>query len=147
MAKKIVTTIFPLGFIFLLGCIATHPNDVTSTYVSPLQYERYDCDQIAMEMERVSRQASEAFGVVKQKRAKNSRIMSAGLVLWLPVMLVAKGDGPEVAEFARLKGELDTLEQIAIQKKCDPSLLPEIPEFKVPEEEMSNHQKRIKKGR
>jgi hypothetical protein len=60
--------------------------------------------------------------------------------------LNTRGDGPEVAEFARLKGELDSLEQIALQKKCDPSLLPEIPEFKV-SEEMTINQKRIKKGR
>ncbi len=62
------------------------------------------------------------------------------------MLLAAKGDGLEVAEFARLKGELDSLEQIAIQKKCDPSLLPAIPEFIV-SEEMSINQKRIKKGR
>ena len=47
-----------LGRIFgisllLFGC-ASQPKEIQSTYVSPLTFRNYDCDQIAMEMDHVS---------------------------------------------------------------------------------------------
>jgi hypothetical protein len=46
--------------------------------------------------------------------------MAVGLVLFWPALFFLEGgDGPEAAEYACLKGEVDALEQVAIQKKCD----------------------------
>ena len=46
--------------------------------------------------------------------------MAIGLVLFWPTLFFLEGgDGPEAAEYARLKGEVDALEGVAIQKQCD----------------------------
>ena len=112
----------------MLGC-ATVPEDISTAYVSPLQYHKYDCDQIAMEMERVTRHLSIVHGKLKRRRAKDTKNMTVGIILFWPSLFYIKGDGPDATEFARLKGSLEALEQVAIQKKCDQSMLPEIPDF------------------
>ncbi len=45
--------------------------------------------------------------------------MGVGLVLFWPTLFFLEGgDGPEAAEYARLKGERDAIEKVSIQKKC-----------------------------
>ena len=45
--------------------------------------------------------------------------MGVGLVLFWPTLFFLEGgDGAEAAEYARLKGERDALEQAYTQKKC-----------------------------
>jgi len=129
MIKNIVTSVFVLGVLFLSSC-ASPPGDIQPAYVSPLQYRQYDCDQIAMEMERVSRRLNEVHSAVLQRRNKDSKNMAVGMVLFFPSLFFIKGDGPEAVEFARLQGEMESLEIVAIQKKCDLGMLPKIPDFK-----------------
>ena len=45
--------------------------------------------------------------------------MAVGLIIFLPVLFALDGDGPEVQEYARLKGIVETLEVVAIQRDCD----------------------------
>tara|TARA_B100001964_G_scaffold75360_1_gene85618 strand:- start:1455 stop:2039 length:585 start_codon:yes stop_codon:yes gene_type:complete len=130
MAKKMVVTIFLIGVIFLSGC-ASKPGDIVPAYVSPLLYEKYNCEQIAMEMDRVSRRLNEVLTNVKRKRNADSRNMAIGMVLFWPSLFFIKGDGPEAVEFARLQGEAEALEKVAIQKMCDQSMLPEMPVFEM----------------
>ena len=129
MASDIVKVFMVSGIIFLLGC-ATAPDDISSSYVSPIQYRNYDCDQIAMEMERVTRHLTVVHGKLKRRRAKDTKNMTVGMILFWPSLFYIKGDGPDTTEFARLKGSLEALEEVAIQRKCDLGMLPEIPDFK-----------------
>jgi hypothetical protein len=96
---------------------ATAPDKVSASYVSPLQYQGYDCDQIRQEMLRVSAKVREVSGA-QAKSAKNDAIaVGVGVVLFWPALFfLASGDQKE--ELARLKGEYDALNQAAIQKKC-----------------------------
>jgi hypothetical protein len=41
-----------------------------------------------------------------------------GVVLFRPALFFIKGDSTTAAEVARLKGEMDPIEQASIQKKC-----------------------------
>jgi hypothetical protein len=47
--------------ITVAGC-ATNASDVTPSYVSPMQYDAYNCNQLAEEAQRVSARASAAAG-------------------------------------------------------------------------------------
>ena len=102
----------------LIGC-ATQPKDLPTAYVSPLLYKDYSCDQISMEMSRVSRKVNELRGVLKEDANNDSVQMALGLIIFWPALFFLEGgDGADAAEFSRLKGEFEALEQVSIQKSC-----------------------------
>ena len=102
----------------LFGC-ATQPKDLPTTYVSPLQYQSYSCEQIAMEMNRVSRKVNELRGELKGEADADSAQMAIGLIIFWPALFFLEGgDGAGAAEYSRLKGEFEALEQASIQKSC-----------------------------
>jgi hypothetical protein len=41
-----------------------------------------------------------------------------GIILFWPALFFMEGDGQNAAELARLRGEFETLEKVAIQKEC-----------------------------
>ena len=102
----------------LAGC-ATQPEEMQTQYVSPAQYENYDCNQITREMERTSRRINDLYSSLKKTADDDAAQMGVGLVLFWPALFFLEGgDGPEANEYARLKGEYEALETVAIQKNC-----------------------------
>jgi len=102
----------------LAGC-ATSADEIRPSYVSPIQYEDLNCKQIAAEAQRVSRRAAELSGVQDRKATEDAVATTVGvLVLW-PTLFMVEGDGQTAAELARLKGEFETLEKLAVRKDCD----------------------------
>ena len=103
---------------FLMGC-ATAPEKLGATYVSPLQYKDYTCDQIGMEMQRVSRKVAELRGTLDKDASNDAAQMGIGLILFWPALFFLEGgDGVQAAQYSQLKGEFEALEQVAIQKSC-----------------------------
>jgi len=46
--------------------------------------------------------------------------MGIGLVLFWPALFFLEGgDGPEAAEYTRLRGEVDAMRRVAVLKECD----------------------------
>lgn len=114
--KTIRRTAIVLTAFFVTAC-ATPPDKISASYVSPLQYSAYSCDQIKQELLRVNRRVVEVTGA-QQKHANNDAVaMGVGLVLFWPALFFLAG-GDKKEELARLKGEYDALEQTAIQKDC-----------------------------
>ena len=110
-------TFLVLG-VLIAGC-ATQPSDLPTTYVSPNQYQHYSCDQITMEMNRTSRKANELQARLKKVADNDAAQMAVGLIiLWPTLFFLEGGDGPEAAEYSRLKGEFEALEEVSVQKKC-----------------------------
>ena len=100
------------------GC-ATPPDEMPAQYVSPVQYENYDCDQISAEMERVSRRVNELYLSLKKTADNDAAQMGIGLVLFWPALFFLEGgDSPQAAEYGRLKGEYEALESTAVRKRC-----------------------------
>ena len=122
----------------LSGC-ASSPDHMAAAYVSPIQYQDYDCTQIGGELTRVSRRAQELYGQLDKTASNDAIQMGVGLVLFWPTLFFLEGgDGPEAAEYSRLKGEREALEQSAIQKHCDPSIIPPALPKSQPAEQSAN---------
>lgn len=117
-------TILGLAAVFAITGCATSPDKIASTYVSPLQYQNYDCQQIAGELDRVSRHAGELNADLAKKASNDTAKTTVGIILFFPVLFFLDGNSPQAAEYAHLKGERDTLEKIAVEKKC---MLPPLP--------------------
>lgn len=91
---------------------------MAATYVSPLNYESYTCPQLADEAQRLSSRAAQAAGVQHQKATNDKIAMGVGLVVFWPAALLTKGNDESTAELARLKGEMDAIEEVSIKKRC-----------------------------
>ncbi len=114
MFRKLIVASVCAGL--MTGC-ATSSDKISSSYVSPLTYSNYDCDQIRMELMRVSAKVQEVAGS-QNKQAKNDKIaMGVGLVLFWPALFFLAGSDKK-DELANLKGQYDALGTAAIEKKC-----------------------------
>lgn len=103
---------------FLVASCAANPDKISPAYVSPIQYQSYNCNQIRQEMMRVSRHVNEITGKQQSQADGDAVALGVGLVLFWPALFFMIGKDKE-EELARLKGEYDALEQTAIQKECD----------------------------
>lgn len=99
------------------GC-ASSASDIAPAYVSPMQYQSWNCPQIAAEMERVSYRVQQVSGVQDSKRSNDAVATGVAVVLFWPAAFMIKGDGHTAAELSRLKGEFEALERAAIEKNC-----------------------------
>ena len=102
----------------LLGACAKDANQVGATYVSPILYEAYTCPQLAEEAQRVSSRAAQASGVQDQKATNDKVAVGVGVVIFWPVLFLTKGNDENTAELARLKGQMDAIEQASVKKRC-----------------------------
>ncbi|MCB9989714.1 MAG: metal ABC transporter ATP-binding protein [Rhodospirillales bacterium] len=114
--KKTLSALAVSSFL-LIGC-ASHSENVTPQYVSPVEYENYSCKQIREEISRVSARVNEVAGIQDKEADKDAAAMGVGLVLFWPALFFLIGDDQK-EELARLKGEYEALEQTAQQKNCD----------------------------
>jgi len=107
----------------LAGC-ATASKDIAPTYVSPMQYQSYDCDQIAAEVQRISARVNQLGGRLDEASNNDKVITTVGVILFWPILFALGGTKQQEAEYARLKGEYDALEQQAVVKKCPGAMPP-----------------------
>jgi hypothetical protein len=102
-----------------LAACATSPDKISASYVSPLQYQGYDCGQIRTELVRIGQRVDEVTGQ-QRKQANNDAIaMGVGLVLFWPALFFLAGGNDKKEELGRLKGEYDALQQAATAKRCN----------------------------
>ena len=101
-----------------VAACAKDAEQVGPTYVSPITYQGYTCPQLAEEAQRVSSRAAQAAGVQDSKATNDKVAMGVGLVIFWPALLFTKGNDENTAELARLKGSMDAIEQVSIQKRC-----------------------------
>ncbi|MBX9684105.1 MAG: hypothetical protein K2X41_09985 [Hyphomicrobium sp.] len=101
----------------LAGC-SSSSETVTGSYISPLQYQNYSCQQLGEEAQRISARVSQASGVQDQKRTNDAVATTAAIIIFWPAAFLVGGDDQTTAELARLKGEFEAIEQASIQKNC-----------------------------
>ena len=101
-----------------LGACASSSDTVTGSYVSPLQYQTYSCQQLGEEAQRISTRVSQSSGVQDQKRTSDALATTAAVIIFWPAAFFVSGNDQNTAELARLKGEFEALEKASIQKSC-----------------------------
>lgn len=102
----------------LAGC-ASRSENIAAAYVSPNQYASYNCRMLEEEATRVSARAIASSGAQDSKATGDAVATTVGVVLFWPALFFIKGEGASAAEVARLKGEMEAIEQASIQKRCN----------------------------
>ncbi|HEY1545814.1 MAG TPA: hypothetical protein VGG01_25710 [Xanthobacteraceae bacterium] len=102
----------------LLASCASSSDKIAASYVSPMQYDNYNCRQLADEAQRVSAHAAQAAGAQDNQATKDTIATTAAIVIFWPAAFFVQGDKQNAAELARLKGEMDAIEQVSIRKQC-----------------------------
>lgn len=101
----------------LAGC-ATSSGGIAASYSPPMMYQGYSCQQLLMEDQMLVARTRELGGAI-DRRATNDKIaMGVGVVLFWPALFFVKGDGPEAGEYARLKGQHDSIQQVSTMRGC-----------------------------
>jgi hypothetical protein len=100
-----------------VGC-AKPASEITPAYVSPLQYESYTCAQLAEEAQRISARAMSVAGVQDQRATSDAVWTTVGVVVFWPALFAVRGNDQNAYELARLRGEMEAIEQTSIRKKC-----------------------------
>lgn len=114
---KFATVLLSSTAIILGGC-STAAKDIAPSYVSPIQYQSYDCQQIEAENTRLVNRVSQLGGRLDEAASNDKAIGVVGAVLFWPALFALGGTKNQEAEYARIKGEHDALQQASIQKKC-----------------------------
>lgn len=103
--------------IVLSGC-ATASKDISPTYTSPLQYQGYDCDQLASESQRIQTRVVQLGGRLDSAASNDKAIAGVGAILFWPALFALGGTKQQEADYGRLRGEYDAVQQSAILRKC-----------------------------
>jgi hypothetical protein len=116
--RWIMAIVQPIAVAALVTGCAKDATQVGATYVSPILYDNYTCPQLAEEAQRVSLHAAEAAGVQDQKATNDKVAMGVGPIVFWPALFLTKGNDENTAELARLKGQMDAIEETSIKRKC-----------------------------
>jgi outer membrane murein-binding lipoprotein Lpp len=103
--------------IALSGC-ATASKDLTPTYTSPMQYQSYDCDQLASESQRIQARVVQLGGRLDTAASNDKAIAGVGMILFWPALFALGGTKQQEADYSRLRGEYDAVQQSAVLRKC-----------------------------
>jgi hypothetical protein len=102
----------------LAGC-ASSSADIAPAYVSPVAYQSYSCQQLALEAQAISTRAATLSGVQDSQRTKDGWATAAAVVVFWPAAFFVGGDKQNAAELAQMKGQMVAVEQASIAKKCN----------------------------
>jgi hypothetical protein len=123
MKRQIVVA---MSCIALVGC-ASRSKDVSAAYVSPVLYQGLTCEQLALEAQTISSRAAMAMGQQDQKATNDAVAVTVGLVIFWPALFFMSGASAPTAEVARLKGEMQAIEQASIRNNCGIAFAPVVP--------------------
>lgn len=102
----------------MTGC-ATSSQNIASSYVSPTQYQSYDCNQLSAETARLQARITQLGGRLDQASRNDKAIMGVGLIIFWPALFALGGTKEQEAQYASLKGEYEAVQQAAIARKCN----------------------------
>jgi hypothetical protein len=102
-----------VGICIFAGACAKSPESIAPSYISPMTYGQYQCDQLGAEAQRVE---GALVQVSAQQRQARSNDTVGVIFLGLPVSSLSGGNVAD--QVARLKGEQQTLRQVMTEKRC-----------------------------
>ena len=110
-----------IGIVVLALCVtacASSAKEIQAKYVSPTIYRSFDCEQLSLEADRISRRVSELTGQIDKRAAGDKKQMAVAIILFWPAAFFLGNNKEQNAELSRLKGESEALQQASIEKKC-----------------------------
>ncbi len=105
------------ALLLLTGC-ASSSSDITPAYVSPVMYQSYTCQQLAMEAQGISARAAALSGAQDKQRTNDTIATTAAVVIFWPAAFFVGGNKQTAAELAQMKGQMIAIEQASTVKKC-----------------------------
>lgn len=118
--------IISIGIVAVVAAsCASKADKIAASYVSPTLYNNLTCAQLADEAQAVSSRAVTAAGIQDKKAGQDAAITTVGIVLFWPALFFNSGDGVSAAEVARLKGEMQAIEDASRRKGCGISFSPD----------------------
>lgn len=117
--KRLIMIILFTVAITLSGCAASSEN-YHLPYISPTQFQTYNCDELLAEIERIQARVSQLTGKSNDKAQNNKDkwTLGADLSLSWAALFALSGTKEQEAEYAQLKSEYDAIQRWAITKKC-----------------------------
>jgi hypothetical protein len=100
-----------------LTACASSTKNIDASYVSPLKYQKYSCDQLSEEYVRLQQKSLSVFKQQDDTASNDALATGVGLILFWPALFLIDSDDQK-EEVARLKGELEAVETSAIEKNC-----------------------------
>ena len=102
----------------LPGC-ANPPDEIPAAYASPREFRELNCSQIGLEMARRSWRLSQLYEQLDgQARADVMNPAFFLLIAWPAFLLDKGGEDARILEYARLRGEMEALEDVGVGKGC-----------------------------
>ncbi len=120
--------------ILITGC-ATSPDNLPTTYISPLKYKKYDCEQLTEEIDNVSHRVATLHTSLENKADNDTAQAAGAILLWPTLFFLEGGDGPEATEYSNLKGAYEAIRVAMLRKKCSTEFLPPSPNEIIKEKE------------
>lgn len=105
------------GVLVLAGCVRS-PESITAHYVSHVQYQSLECEQIAEEQARVAAKLAEVSALQQENANADVALVAVGMLVFWPALLAMPATTDRKEEIGRLKGEYEALERLAIRKGC-----------------------------
>ncbi|TQF84177.1 hypothetical protein FK498_01870 [Elioraea sp. Yellowstone] len=100
-----------------VGCVKP-PEAITPQYVSHIQYQSLTCEQIAEEHARLSARLTELSTLQQENANTDAALFTVGMLLFWPALLAMPATVDRKGEIARLKGEQEALDRVALRKGC-----------------------------
>lgn len=101
-----------------LASCAQKSNEISASYVSPIEYQNFTCSQIQQEAARISRRAASLSSSQDEQADEDAALTAVSLILFWPAAFFIDGDDEAATQLAELKGRMEAIEQINIQKNC-----------------------------
>ena len=83
-----------------------------------MQYQAYDCEQLSSESQRINTRVAQLSGRLDTAASNDKALVGVGVILFWPALFALGGTKQQEADYGRLKGEYDAVQQSAIIKKC-----------------------------
>jgi hypothetical protein len=110
-------SLLSLGVVLAAAC-STAAKDIAPRYASPLPYQGYSCAQVASESARIDARTTALARQLDDAARHDRDIVAVGALLFLPALFALGGTKEQEAEYARLRGEREALQSIALAKDC-----------------------------
>lgn len=106
----------------ITGC-ASNSSELKAAHVSTSGFKGLSCTELHADLQSSINVVNELTTVIDDKADNDKAQMAIGMILFWPTLFALEGgDGTEAAEYSRLKGEINAMEEVAILNQCQPAI-------------------------